>query len=230
MSETSPNANSNPFIKNWSLDAVLKSIPLPEISASSSPLAFLHIIERLKTTPREGWKRFDIINGESIADHMYRMSIITMLCPPEENINKDRCVKLALIHDMAEALVGDLTPPDNVPKEEKYRRELETMNYICEQLLKPMSPTIAEEFMGLWTEYETGETKEAIFVKDVDRFELVCQCIEYEKKYNAKKDLKEFLHVRRGIKNEFVKKWAEDALREREAFWAAAGVESVVEN
>ncbi|KAH0608559.1 uncharacterized protein H6S33_001693 [Morchella sextelata] len=153
-----------------------------------------------------------------------------MLCPPEENINKDRCVKLALIHDMAEALVGDLTPPDNVPKEEKYRRELETMNYICEQLLKPMSPTIAEEFMGLWTEYETGETKEAIFVKDVDRFELVCQCIEYEKKYNAKKDLKEFLHVRRGIKNEFVKKWAEDALKEREAFWAAAGLESVVDN
>lgn len=40
------------------------------------------------------------------------------------------------------------------------------MNYICEQLLKPMSPTIAEEFMGLWTEYETAETKEAIFVKD----------------------------------------------------------------
>lgn len=44
------------------------------------------------------------------------MSIITMLCPPEENIDKDRCVKLALIHDMAEALVGDITPPDRVPK------------------------------------------------------------------------------------------------------------------
>lgn len=47
---------------------------------------------------------------------MYRMSIITMLCPPEENIEKDRCVKLALIHDMAEALVGDITPLDRVPK------------------------------------------------------------------------------------------------------------------
>lgn len=55
-------------------------------------------------------------NAESIADHMYRMSIITMLCPPEEGIDKDRCVKLALIHDMAEALVGDITPPDKVPK------------------------------------------------------------------------------------------------------------------
>jgi putative hydrolase of HD superfamily len=53
---------------------------------------------------------------ESIADHMYRMGIITMLCPPETGIDRDRCVKLALIHDMAEALVGDITPPDNVPK------------------------------------------------------------------------------------------------------------------
>lgn len=51
---------------------------------------------------------------------MYRMSIIAMLCPPEENIEKDRCVKLALIHDMAEALVGDITPPDRVSKGMQY--------------------------------------------------------------------------------------------------------------
>lgn len=117
------------------------------------------------------------------------MSIITMLCPPEENIDKDRCVKLALIHDMAEALVGDITPPDNVPKgmqwwewiktcvrfstltcdppaEEKYRRELQSMEYITEQLLKPISEVIAMEFMGLWEEYEKGESREAVFVKD----------------------------------------------------------------
>lgn len=62
----------------------------------------------------------------------------------------------------------------------------------------------------------------------VDRFELICQTIEYEKKYQAKKDLKEFFHVRKGIKNEFVKKWVEDVLREREAFWKAMGLESVV--
>lgn len=78
-------------------------------------MAFLHIIERLKTTPREGWRRFEIHHGESIADHMYRMGIITMLCPNDAGINKDRCVKMALIHDVAEALVGDITPPDNIP-------------------------------------------------------------------------------------------------------------------
>jgi 5'-deoxynucleotidase YfbR-like HD superfamily hydrolase len=47
---------------------------------------------------------------------MYRMGIITMLCPPELGIDRNRCVKMALIHDMAEALVGDITPPDNIAK------------------------------------------------------------------------------------------------------------------
>jgi len=63
----------------------------------------------------------------------------------------------------------------------------------------------------------------------VDRFELLCQTIEYEKHYNAQKDLSEFLHVRTGIKNDFVKKWTADALLEREAYWKSRGVESKVE-
>lgn len=62
----------------------------------------------------------------------------------------------------------------------------------------------------------------------VDRFELICQTIEYEKKYQAQKDLKEFFHVRRNIKNGVVLKWVEEVLREREAFWKSMGVESVV--
>lgn len=62
----------------------------------------------------------------------------------------------------------------------------------------------------------------------MDRFELICQTIEYEKKYEAQKDLKEFLHVREGIKNDFVKRWVADALSEREAFWRNAGIESIV--
>lgn len=129
-------------------------------------MAFLHIIERLKTTPREGWRRFDIINGESIADHMYRMSLITMLCPATHNIKRDHCVKMALIHDLAEALVGDITPPDNIPNDVKHARERESMDYICKELLAPMGQEIATEFMGIWEEYEEGKTDEAIFVKD----------------------------------------------------------------
>lgn len=226
---SSQHTNVGYTVKDWTLQKVLDTVPKPIASAPSSPLYFLQIIQRLKTTPREGWRRFDIINGESIADHMYRMGIITMLCPPELDINRDRCVKMALIHDMAEALVGDITPPDNVAKDVKYQRELDSMHYICDELLKPISPTIAEEFLGLWLEYEEGTTKEAIFVKDVDRFELVSQTIEYEKEYDAQKDLREFLHVRKGIKNDFVKKWVEDAMKERDAYWKSKGLVSIVD-
>ncbi|KAK2114290.1 hypothetical protein P7K49_008556 [Saguinus oedipus] len=33
------------------------------------------------------------------------------------------CIRLALVHDMAECIVGDIAPADNIPKEEKHRRE-----------------------------------------------------------------------------------------------------------
>ena len=130
--------------------------------------------------------------------------------------------------------------------DEKHQRELASMCYICDQLLKPISETVAKEFMELWEEYEEGKSQEAIFVKDgsytlsvpvhhaelifllVDRFELVIQTIEYEKKYDAQKDLKEFLHVRKGIKNEFVKQWVVDAIKEREVFWKSKGIESMI--
>lgn len=39
-----------------------------------------------------------------------------------------RCIKLALVHDMAECIVGDIAPADNVSKAEKHRRE-EASNY-----------------------------------------------------------------------------------------------------
>ena len=46
---------------------------------------------------------------------MYRMSIISMLCP-DPTVNRDHCVKMAIVHDMAESLVGDITPVDGVDK------------------------------------------------------------------------------------------------------------------
>ena len=46
---------------------------------------------------------------------MYRMSIISMMCP-DKSLDRDRCVKMALIHDMAESIVGDITPLDGVAK------------------------------------------------------------------------------------------------------------------
>ena len=34
-----------------------------------------------------------------------------------------KCVKMALVHDIAEAVVGDITPHDGVSKADKHARE-----------------------------------------------------------------------------------------------------------
>ena len=76
--------------------------------------------------------------AESISDHMYRMSVIAMLCPPEHKVDKDRCIKLAIVHDMAEALVGDITPPDKI---EKGRRHFPGITRVFKTDVKPSRKT-----------------------------------------------------------------------------------------
>lgn len=41
-----------------------------------------------------------------------------------------RCMKLALVHDMAECIVGDIAPSDNISKAEKHRREEASDQYL----------------------------------------------------------------------------------------------------
>jgi putative hydrolase of HD superfamily len=163
---------------------------------------------------------------------MYRMAIITMLCPASlsRTIDTQRCTRMALVHDMAEALVGDITPMDNVPKKEKSRREAETMEFICQELLGNVDGAgglAGKEVLDLWWEYENDETREAHFVHDVDKVELLLQMIEYEKAGldgkdgHEELDLGEFSRVAERVKMEECKVWVREILRERKEFWQA---------
>ena len=192
----------------------------------TSPLPFLHLIERLKTNKREGWRRFGLNHGESISDHMYRMSIITLLCPPSLSSKLDipKCTKMALIHDMAESLVGDITPVDGVAKSEKSRREAETMDYLCNDLLGNVHAGVpGQQMREIWQEYEDAETMESKFVHDVDKMELLLQMMEYERSHEGRVDLGEFSRVAKRILLPEVQAWAKELLVEREQFWAGHG-------
>jgi putative hydrolase of HD superfamily len=206
--------------------AVLSTLPQKPETSSASPLPFFHILERLKTTKREGWRRFDVQNGESISDHMYRMAIISMCAPAalREKINLDRCVKLALVHDMAELIVGDITPVDGVSKPEKSRREAVTMDYLTKDLLGNFDGGLAgEEIRAAWQEYEDSKTPEAIFVHDVDKLELLLQMLDYERTSEGKVDLSEFAYVAQKIETSEVKQWAAELVAKREEYWKSIG-------
>ncbi|KAJ2896031.1 hypothetical protein MKZ38_005916 [Zalerion maritima] len=206
----------------WTVDKVLVTIDegAPQ-EGSESPIPFFHMLEKLKTTKREGWRRFDINRGESISDHMYRMSLISMLAPPSLSSKLDiaRCMKMSLIHDMAESLVGDITPVDDVSKPEKNRRESETIEYISKRLLGSVYGGVpGEQIQAIWQEYEDSKTDEAIFVHDVDKIELLLQMVEYEKRGGGL-DLGEFAYVATKVVLPECKDWARQILKEREELW-----------
>jgi putative hydrolases of HD superfamily len=218
-----PHSSALPKPEPWSVRAVLSQLPNPPQEGSTSPIPFFHYLERLKVEKREGWRRFGILRGESIADHMYRMSLITMLAPPSLSSKLDipRCTKMALVHDMAEGLVGDLTPVDGVPKVEKNRREAETVDWIAQSLLGKVQGGIAgHDLKAAWQEYEDSETMESLFVHDVDKIELILQMVEYERAYNCTLDLSEFSWVAKKLCLPEMKAWAHEILDERQRLWA----------
>lgn len=181
-------------------------------------VSFLNVVQLLKTQRRTGWVDHGIEPCESISDHMYRMGITAMLIK-NPDIDRNKCVRIALVHDIAESLVGDITPFDPVSKEEKHRREWESIQYLCNELVKPYNPATAQEIMDDWLAYENISSPEARYVKDIDKFEMLVQCFEYEKKYNGEKDLTQFWSAINSIKTEEVKGWVEDLFRRREEFF-----------
>jgi putative hydrolase of HD superfamily len=127
---------------------------------------------------------------------------------------------MALIHDMAEALVGDITPVDGVAKHEKNRREATTMDYFTSSLLGRVNGGLTgKEIREIWQEYEDSETLESKFVHDVDKLELILQMMEYERAHKHKLDLGEFSWVSSRIVLPQVKTWSDEVLQEREYFW-----------
>ncbi|KAI9042909.1 HD domain-containing protein [Aspergillus affinis] len=213
--------SQNPSNPLWTTQSVLSTLPHPPEENSTSPVPFFHLLERLKTTKREGWRRFGITSGESISDHMYRMSVMTMLAPPTlaPQINLPHCMKMALIHDMAESLVGDITPVDKVDKSEKARREADVMDYISKNLLGavPGGMLAGTDILKVFQEYEDNVTLEAKYVHDIDKMELLLQMVEYERTHDL--DLSEFCHVASKVQLPEIKEWAATVLQEREAFW-----------
>ncbi|KAK6921826.1 HD domain [Dillenia turbinata] len=180
-------------------------------STTSSAIDFLTLCHRLKTTKRKGWINHGIKGPESVADHMYRMALMALVAKDLPGVDRERCIKIAIVHDIAEAIVGDITPSDGVPKAEKSRRELEALNEMCEVLGGGMR---AEEIKELWAEYENNSSLEANLVKDFDKVELILQALEYEIVHGKVLD-EFFLSTAGKFQTEIGKSWAAEINKRR---------------
>lgn len=166
---------------------------------------FFHNVGKLKEMPRRGWVINDIKNGESIAEHIFRASLMAWVLGKEKKgLNIERVMKIALMHDICEIYAGDITPYDPIlPKDgksrkevmktwprftqaqklkisrEKHKKEEKGLN----RLIKNLPTGLKKEMKNLWLDYEKGLTPEGRFFRQTDRLETFLQAIEYWKKY-----------------------------------------------
>ncbi|KAH9383325.1 hypothetical protein HPB48_024445 [Haemaphysalis longicornis] len=103
---------------------------------------------------RTGWVLRGVPDPERVSGHMYRMAVMAMMIgnDPNGGIDKDKCIRMALVHDMGECIVGDITPQCGVSKEHKLKLETEAMA----SLGKLVDSASAGEFRSLWEEENPG--------------------------------------------------------------------------
>ena len=127
----------------------------------------------LKKLDRTGWARRGIQNPESVADHSFRTTIMALVLADGAGVDQNKAVKMALIHDLAESMVGDLTPADGVSAEGKHQLEADAFKKLCSDIDN------GNELLRLFQEFEDNKTPEAQFVERLDKLEMMLQAHEY---------------------------------------------------
>jgi len=208
-------ANLSEFKKTQELSSSRQNIPNisdkaedKTASEASKAVDFAKMVGVLKRTPRTGWVRHGVPRYESVADHSWRVAALSILLIGREEVDATKCMQMAVVHDLAECLVGDIAPDDNVSKQDKRDMEEEAMERIAAALpfsvLRgeletkvdainngPASTNPAKEFLlDLFHEYEKRQSAEAIAVKDLDLLDMIIQADEYEQIFGM--DLSDF--------------------------------------
>jgi len=134
--------------------------------------ARLREVLELKALPRAGWVREGVVNPESVAAHSWGVAWLVLTLAPAA-IDRGRALAIAVLHDLAEVRVGDITPLDGVGPADKRRREEAAMDGLLGGLLR------AEEMRQLWLEYEEQSSPEGRLVKACDRLDMALQAQLY---------------------------------------------------
>lgn len=176
---------------------------------AESLLSFFRLVGKLKTVKRTGWVYRGVHEPESVSDHMYRMSLMAMAVGGNDPARRDRLIKMALVHDLAEADVGDIAPGDGISKTEKYAREEAAMRRVRDEILAKSK--LGHELYDLWMEYDQGQTEDARLVKEIDKMEMIVQADEYEAAQDT--DLEEFFVSTNGMFHSQVMRGIDESLR-----------------
>lgn len=138
--------------------------------------------QKLKDEQRRGWKlKAGIKHPESVADHTYGVAVLSMILADKLGLNAEKCIRMALLHDLSEVIIGDLMPGENNNKREEE-------NAAMRELFMLLPKKLTRGYIAIWNELRIGKSKEAKLVRQLDKLEMVVQAYRY-KEQGIKKDL-----------------------------------------
>ena len=158
-------------------------------------LEFLSNVGRLKGLPRTGWLESGVLEPESVAEHSHRTAVIAMLLADLQGLDSGKAAKMALLHDLAEALTGDLTPEEKRRRGQAYLTEEEEA---MDLLLSGLPGSLAASYKDLWEELRRSSSPEAVLVSQADKVEMLLQASEYEEEGVEPSRLERFWHAMSG--------------------------------
>ena len=147
-------------------------------------LSTLVELQRLKRLDRTGWVLRGFANGtESVAAHSFGVSVTAMLLADElarrgVSVNVEKILRLALLHDWAEARVGDMPRTATMYFGSEARKQAETAAF---RDLTEAIENDDELYANLYHEYEERSTLEARLVKAADVIDLVVEALALER-------------------------------------------------
>jgi putative hydrolases of HD superfamily len=136
---------------------------------------FLQHVLQLKHVKRAGWISISrISNPESVADHSYSACAISMALSDMLELDTERVMKMAILHDLPESIIGDYLPGE-VTKKQKRLEE----NNAIDAILNSIPSYLRSDYKGIWEEYLLNKTDIARLVHTVDKLEMALQARKY---------------------------------------------------
>ena len=154
-------------------------------------ISYFSSLRLLKILPRSGWvsRGISLSDVESVAEHSFSTSALAMFLADMEvargrRLNVERVLRLALIHDLAEALTFDISKSylEYLGQTgERIKREVERAAW--DHILKSIGDrSIRSAYSRLVAEFNAGESTESQIVHGADKLDILFQIVSYRQK------------------------------------------------
>jgi putative hydrolase of HD superfamily len=146
---------------------------------------FWQYAAELKVEPRKGWRTKVQGRVESVADHSFAVALLALFEGERRGYDLEKILKLALIHDLEEAIMGDLTPQDKLRRgSTRVQRDREKA---IRELVSKLPAKSRLSYLKLWTDLRRRQSKEAQLVHELDKLEMAFQANAYGKRTGQRK-------------------------------------------